>query len=829
MIPTYNPQIIEEEAQTYWESNKAFQTKEDLNLEKFYCLAMLPYPSGELHMGHVRNYALSDLIARHAHLEGKNVLQPMGWDAFGLPAENAAIKHNLPPAEWTEKNIKKMRKQFKLLGFAYDWSREITTCQPNYYRWEQWLFIQLFKQGLVYKKNAIVNWDPVDQTVLANEQVVDGKGWRSGAPVERREISQWFIKITDYAEQLLDGLDELTQWPEQVCQMQRHWIGRSEGSKIKFTVLKQPKNPITVFTTRADTLMGVCFISIALEHPLAKIASANNPKLAAFIKKMTKTKVSEADIEKQAKKGLFTGLSAIHPLTKKHIPIWVTNFVLMEYGTGAVMGVPAHDQRDFEFANEYNLPMKAVIKPSGKNAKDIIAEELTEAFTGPGILFNSDEFNGLTSKKAILKITEKCQQKNTGEHSVNYRLRDWGISRQRYWGTPIPIIYCKECGTLPVPEKDLPVRLPTELIPNGQSSPLKTDAGFIKVKCPECGKSAKRETDTMDTFVESSWYYTRYCCHDQDNSMLDDRAKYWTPVDQYVGGIEHAVMHLLYARFMHKVLRDMGLVNSSEPFTKLLTQGMILKDGAKMSKSKGNTVSPQSMVKQYGSDAVRFFIIFSAPPEQSLEWIDTGIEGAFRFIKKLWHLCLEHKAVIIEINESKTFCSNFEDKQLSAVHSQLHFELKKINFDIKRQRFNTVASGAMKIVNLCQKIKMELNHAGSLLQEGISIALRILHPITPHITHHLWKELGFGDNILKGGWPKVNNKALVTESVEMVVQINGKRRANISVLVNDSDETIKEAALSQERIKTHLVNKTIIKSIVVPKRLINLVVKKRVE
>jgi leucyl-tRNA synthetase len=819
MRPIYNHATTETEAQKYWQNKQSFSAKEDLNLEKFYCLAMLPYPSGDLHMGHVRNYTIADVIARHAHLEGKNVLQPMGWDAFGLPAENAAIKHKLPPAAWTEKNIKKMRKQFKQLGLAYDWSREINTSSPDYYRWEQWLFIQLFNKGLVYNKKSIVNWDPVDQTVLANEQVVDGKGWRSGAPVERREIPQWFFKITEYAEELLEGLDKLEGWPEQVRNMQRNWIGKSEGARINFTVRKQPKNPISVFTTRADTLMGATYIGIALEHPLAQIAAEADEAIAKFIKKMKKTKVSEAELAQQEKCGIDTGMTAIHPITKKHLPIWITNFVLMEYGTGAIMSVPAHDQRDYEFAHKYDLPIKPVIEC--KNKKDEAADA---AMTEYGTLINSDKYDGLTSRKAIKKIIKDLTDSGNGEATVNYRLRDWGISRQRYWGTPIPIIHCKHCGAVPAKEEDLPIELPTNLIPTGQGSPLNKCSEFLKTKCPQCGKAAKRETDTMDTFVESSWYYTRYCCHDQTSSMLDDRAKYWTPVDQYVGGIEHAVMHLLYARFMHKVLRDEGLVNTAEPFNKLLTQGMVLKDGAKMSKSKGNTVSPQSMIKQYGCDAIRFFIIFTAPPEQALEWSDSGIEGAYRFMKKIWQLVIDNQEILIEENKETRKNYLYDDAACQKTQSEIHSELKKITYDMQRQQFNTVASGAMKIFNICNKLKPNSAEEKKLIHEGISILLRILSPITPHICHILWIESQFNGDILTSSWPKTNLKALVTDSIEIVVQVNGKRRASININTDDSDEDIKNSALSDSRVQQHTANKDIKKCIIIPKRLINIVV-----
>lgn len=816
----YNPQEIEEAAQEYWKDNHCFEVKEDLSREKFYCLAMLPYPSGELHMGHIRNYTISDVIARYQRMKGKNVLHPMGWDAFGLPAENAAIAHKLPPAQWTEKNIKKMRKQFEQMGYSFDWKREITTCKPKYYRWEQWLFVQLFKKGLVYRKNAEVNWDPVDQTVLANEQVVNGCGWRSGAPVERREIPQWFFKITDYAQELLKDLNDLTAWPEQVRAMQQHWIGRSEGVSVKFTVSKH-NTPLHIFTTRLDTLFGVTYLAIAPEHPLALESAKSNAQVAKFLKLFKKTKVAEAAIATQEKQGVDTGLLAIHPITKKKLPIWVTNFVLMEYGEGAVMAVPAHDQRDFEFAQKYNLPAQQVIEPPKMEKWDFTQA----AYTGYGTLINSKEFDGLASKKAINDICEFLASKKLAEYKIQYRLRDWGISRQRYWGAPIPIIYCKSCGDVPVPEDQLPVELPTHLIPDGHGSPLANYPDFYKVKCPTCGKPAKRETDTMDTFVESSWYYARYCCNDQDNKMLDDRAKYWTPVDQYIGGIEHAVMHLLYARFFHKLMRDQNLVNSPEPFIRLLTQGMVLKDGAKMSKSKGNVVAPQSLIKKYGADTVRLFIIFASPPEQSLEWSDSGVEGSYRFLRKLWSFVHECFPKISGINAtSEKLLSTIEDSTLQDQFKQMHDILAQATNDMERLQFNTVVSAAMKLLNLLTKINLESQTGLQMVIEGLSILLRILAPITPHLAHQLWQELKFGDNILDAPWPKVNTKAQQAANIEMVVQINGKLRAKIFLPANISQDAIKENALQDDNIKRHIANKAVKKIIVIQNKLINIVI-----
>lgn len=814
----YNPIEIESQVQAYWAENNSFDSKEDLSAEKYYCLAMLPYPSGELHMGHVRNYTISDVISRYELMNGKNVFQPMGWDAFGLPAENAAIQRELPPAEWTRKNIAKMRKQFLQLGYAIDWKREIATCDPSYYHWEQWLFLKLFKKGQIYKKNSVVNWDPVDQTVLANEQVVDGKGWRSGATIERREIPQWFFKITDYADELLDGLDTLEHWPDQVRQMQRNWIGRSSGVEIHFK-LGRGNDALTVFTTRADTLMGVSYLGIAAEHPLAQKAAETNPEIARFIKESKKSSVAEADIATQEKKGIDTGYKATHPITKEKLPIWITNFVLMEYGSGAVMAVPAHDERDHEFALKYNLPIKPVLEaPKTWDYQEAAYGEHSK-------LIHSEQYDGLTTKKAIKAITDDLVEAGLGKASVHYRLRDWGISRQRYWGAPIPIIYCKHCGDVPVPEEDLPVILPEELIPDGHGSPLAKHPEFYKTKCPSCGKAAKRETDTMDTFVESSWYYARYCCFDQTNAMLDDRAKYWTPVDQYVGGIEHAVMHLLYARFMHKVLRDEGLLNSDEPFTRLLTQGMVLKDGMKMSKSKGNVVVPQPLIKKYGADTVRLFMLFASPPEQSLEWSDSGVEGSYRFLKKLWHYAMSVKEKMIAMNEENIEpCRSVSQPDLQKVHQTLHQLIQQAEQDMQRQQFNTVVSAAMKLLNLISKQEAHSEIEWQLTHECLSALLRILAPFTPHICQTLWKNLGFGDHIMTVSFPKVNLKALQVSTVELIVQVNGKLRAKINADSDSDEETIKAVALSNENVKKHIGDKTIRKTIFVPNRLINIVV-----
>ncbi len=815
----YNPAEIEADVQAYWMENSSFEVKEELSSEKFYCLSMLPYPSGELHMGHVRNYTITDVIARAQIQKGRNVLQPMGWDAFGLPAENAAIQRELSPAEWTRNNIKKMRKQLQQLGFAYDWSREVTTCDPEYYRWEQWLFVQLYKKGLAYKKDSIVNWDPVDQTVLANEQVIDGCGWRSGAKVERREISQWFLRITHYTEELLHELDNLKGWPEAVVTMQRNWIGRSEGVNILFGIEKNRKK-IEIFTTRPDTLMGVTYIAIAPEHPLVKEQAKKNKKIAEFIKRSQQIRVAEADVAKQIKEGIDSGFNAIHPITKEKLPVWITNFVLMEYGSGAVMAVPAHDDRDHEFAKKYDLPIKPVLEPSGGkwNFND-------KAFTGEGRLINSKTFNDLSSQEAKKAIIDCIEQNNIGKASTHYRMRDWGISRQRYWGTPIPIVYCKHCGVVPVPEDQLPVVLPENIIPTGQGSPLANDPNFYKTKCPKCGKAAKRETDTMDTFVESSWYYARYCCPNQNLAMLDDRAKYWTPVDQYVGGIEHAIMHLLYARFMHKVLRDLGLLNSNEPFTHLFTQGMVLKDGAKMSKSKGNVVSPQALIKKFGADTIRLFIIFAAPPEFDLEWSDAGVEGAHRFLKKLWSFCDEVLEPIKNLNQQREKISReWDNPEHLKIRQSIYEHLKQANQDFEKLQLNTVVSACMKILNVISKLSTEDDAEIRLIHEGLNILLRVLAPITPHITHHLWKALSFSKEILESGWPKVDPKILQTTQIEMVVQINGKLRGHIQVPAEVSNEIVENTALNEVNIQRYLLDKKVKKIIVIPKKLVNIVV-----
>lgn len=815
MEKNYQPELIEREAQNFWQQNNAFAAKEDSHKEKFYCLCMLPYPSGDLHMGHVRNYVIGDVIARYQMLRGKSVLQPMGWDAFGLPAENAALKNKTAPSTWTYKNISDMRSQLKQLGLGIDWQREIATCDPQYYRWEQWLFTRLVKKGLAYRKNMVVNWDPEDNTVLANEQVIDGRGWRSGALVERREITQWFLKITAYAEELLQDLKQLTHWPEQVRIMQENWIGRSEGLDIHFQVIDSPE-PLTVYTTRSDTLWGATYLAIAPEHPLALAAAKNNPTIAAFLEKCRHIKVSEAAMATMEKEGLDSGWKAINPLNQKQIPIWIANYVVMDYGSGAVMAVPAHDQRDFEFAKKYNLALKEVVQtidPKGWNYQ-------TQAMTQLGRLVHSGEFSGMTSEEAFSAIADFLGKHRAAEKRINYRLRDWGVSRQRYWGTPIPIIYCDRCGIVPVPDKDLPVLLPENISLSEASSPLKSMPEFYETTCPECGGQARRETDTFDTFVESSWYYARYTCPDQTQAMVDQRANYWLGVDQYIGGIEHAVLHLLYARFFYKVMRDQGLVSGDEPFLSLLTQGMVLKDGAKMSKSKGNTVSPLELIAQYGADTVRLFIIFASPPEQSLEWSDSGVEGAYRFLKRLWAWSQQIQP-LLQSSSQKNEELNEEQKSW---RKEIHEILQQANNDMERLQLNTVVSAAMKLLNLLTKLPLNSDSALPIANEGTKILLAILAPITPHISHHLWRHLGYGENILTTDWPIVDIAALQSTQINLVVQINGKVRGTICVSANADDESIKQTALADAQVQRHLGQQIPKKIIIVPKKLVSIVV-----
>ncbi|GAB0148065.1 MULTISPECIES: leucine--tRNA ligase [Marichromatium] len=849
MQTDYDPCAVEAAAQRYWEEHQSFKAVEDSSREKFYCLSMFPYPSGRLHMGHVRNYTIGDVIARYQRMLGKNVLQPMGWDAFGLPAENAAITHGIPPSQWTRSNIAYMKDQLKKLGFGYDWDRELATCDPDYYRWEQWLFTRLIDKGLAYRAKAMVNWDPIDQTVLANEQVIDGRGWRSGAPIEKREITQWCVRITDYAQELLDALDGLDGWPERVRTMQRNWIGRSEGVHMTFGVADSDET-LGIYTTRPDTVMGVTYVAVAAEHPLARRAAETDPALAAFIEECRQGGISEAEIETMEKKGYPLGIDAIHPITGEPVPIYAANFVLIGYGTGAVMAVPAHDQRDWEFAERYGIAKRAVIRPADAESCDISAA----AFTDKGVLFNSGAFDGLTSEQAFDAIATWLSEQGKGERTVNFRLRDWGVSRQRYWGCPLPVVNGADGEARP--ETELPVRLPEDVVVDGSGSPLKRMPEFS-----ELGNGETRETDTFDTFFESSWYYARYCSPDCDTAMLDERAKYWLPVDQYIGGIEHAVLHLLYARFFHKLMRDEGLVDCDEPFTKLLTQGMVVAetwyredaDGRKqwfnpaevvpvrddkgrvisavleadgepviyggiekMSKSKNNGVDPQSLTERYGADTVRLYTMFTSPPDQSLEWNDEGVEGAFRFIKRLWTL---------GTGEAETIRAGAApadlDEAAKAARLEIHGALKKALFDYQRNQFNTVVSGCMSMVNTLYRLESAAR--AQVLREGVSIVLRLLGPIAPHVTHHLWRELGFGDDILAAPWPEVDESALVQDSIEYVVQVNGKVRAKIKVAADADKATIEAAALADEHARKFIGDKTIRKVIVVPKKLVNIV------
>jgi leucyl-tRNA synthetase len=845
MDATYQPEQIEAEARAYWEAHGTFRVTEDPKREKYYCLSMFPYPSGRLHMGHVRNYTIGDVISRYQRMCGRNVLQPMGWDAFGLPAENAAIRNQVPPARWTRDNIDYMRKQLKQLGFGYDWTREVTTCDPAYYRWEQWFFTRLFEKGVVYRKTAIVNWDPVDRTVLANEQVIDGRGWRSGAPVQRREIPQWFLRITDYAEELLADIERLDCWPEQVRTMQRNWIGRSEGIEMQFGIAGRDAS-LPIYTTRPDTLMGVTFVAVAPEHALAVEAAADNPALQAFIDECQKTRVAEADMATLEKKGVDTGFMALHPITGEAVPIWVANFVLMEYGSGAVMAVPAHDQRDYEFARQNGIEIRQVIHPA---SPDQTAELAQAAFVEKGILQNSGEFSGLNSAQAFEAIGDWLERAGKGSRKVNYRLRDWGVSRQRYWGCPIPIIHCPACGAVPVPAQDLPVVLPVDVTVDATGSPLKRMASFIETRCPACAGPAERETDTFDTFFESSWYFARYACADKDDGMLDERVDYWMPVDQYVGGIEHAVLHLLYARFFNKLMRDAGLLAADEPFTCLLTQGMVLKDGSKMSKSRGNTVDPQGLIDRYGADTVRLFTMFAAPPEQSLEWSDSGVEGASRFLKRLWDLGYKRKAYFnpdpesgmagLKIAEPGNWNRDDASPEQLERRRQIHALLKKANDDFARGQFNTVVSAAMQILNNLQVAfpvaadvsdpdGSENDIEARLQYEGLGILLRMLYPITPHIAHKLWDELGYrareGVDILDAKWPRVDASALVQDSITLVVQVNGKMRGKVDVPADADNGVVEAAVMAEDNVQRHIGDKAVRKLIIVPGKLVNVVV-----
>jgi leucyl-tRNA synthetase len=873
----YKPENIESEAQAFWDNNAAFKVTEDPAKQKFYCLSMFPYPSGRLHMGHVRNYTIGDVIARYQRMLGKNVLQPMGWDAFGMPAENAAIKNRVPPAKWTYENIAYMREQLKRLGFGYDWDRELATCTPEYYRWEQWLFTRLFEKGLVYKKTAPVNWCPNDLTVLANEQVIDGRCWRCDTEVVRKEIPQYFMKITDYARELLEDIDKLDNWPDQVRTMQRHWIGRSQGVELEFGITGSQRG-LKVFTTRPDTLMGVSYVAVAPEHPLAAQAAHDNEELAAFIEECKHIETSEAAIETMEKKGVATGLTAIHPITSDEVPVYAANFVLMGYGEGAVMAVPGHDQRDWEFAHKYDLPIKQVITSADGSDVDLSKS----AFVDKGVLINSGQFDGLTSQQAFDAIAEHLTKLGKGKVKTNYRLRDWGVSRQRYWGTPIPIVNCSSCGEVPVPESELPVVLPEDVQITGEGSPLAKMPEFYETTCPKCGGAAKRETDTFDTFFESSWYFARFACPDYENGMLDERVHHWLPVDQYIGGIEHAVLHLLYARFFNKLMRDEGLVKCDEPFSSLLTQGMVvaetyyredehghkhyiaptdvevgrddkgrissarlIADGQpvtvgsieKMSKSKQNGIDPQALIDRYGADTVRLFTMFASPPDQSLEWNDDAVEGSFRFLKRVWRMVsdAQNQAVLQQwpMEQITTFDFTSAATEYRRWRHEIHSLLEQANRDVQKYQFNTVVAAGMKMMNTIQSMpeaiqkapKEQQSAAGAVFGESISILLRMLAPIVPHLTHGLWRGLNFGEHILDAPWPEPDAAALQSDSVEMVVQVNGKLRAKIDVPAEADKTAIEQIALNEENVARHIEGKQVVKVVVVPKRLVNIVVK----
>jgi leucyl-tRNA synthetase len=859
MQEQYRPDEIEAQVQTYWLKNKTFHVTENPDKEKYYCLSMLPYPSGRLHMGHVRNYTITDVIARYQRLLGKNVLQPIGWDAFGLPAEGAAVKNKTAPAKWTYENIAYMKKQLQLLGFGYDWDREVTTCKPDYYRWEQWFFTKLYEKGLVYKKTSAVNWCPNDQTVLANEQVIDGCCWRCDSPVERKEIPQWFIKITAYADQLLKDLDQLEGWPEQVKTMQRNWIGRSEGVEIDFTV-ENYSDKLRVYTTRPDTFMGVSYVAVAAEHPLALFAAENNPAISTFVTECKNTKTAEADMATMEKKGIATGFYAIHPLTNERIPVWIANFVLMEYGTGAVMAVPAHDQRDYEFATKYQLPIKAVILDHNQKAADLSQQ----AYTEKGKLFNSGEFDGLEFEQAFNAIADKLISLGIGQRKVNYRLRDWGVSRQRYWGAPIPMVTLADGTVMPTPEDQLPVILPENVEMDGITSPIKADPEWAITTID--GVPATRETDTFDTFMESSWYYARYTCPHYESGMLDQNAaNYWLPVDQYVGGIEHAIMHLLYFRFYHKLLRDAGLVDSDEPAKRLLCQGMVLADAfyytnetggriwvsptdvsverddkgriikafdktgrelvyagmSKMSKSKNNGIDPQEMVEKYGADTVRLFMMFASPAEMTLEWQESGVEGANRFIKRLWRLVYEHtqKGKVTQLDLNRL------DNQQKVLRRELHKTIAKVTDDIgRRQTFNTAIAAVMEFMNRLQKAPQDSEQDRALMDEALQSLVRLLYPIIPHACFSMWKALGHQDDIDNASWPIADESAMVEDEKLIVVQINGKVRAKLTVAADANQDTVVALAKQELMVRKYLEGVTIRKVIYVAGKLLNIVV-----
>ncbi|MFQ3197193.1 MAG: leucyl-tRNA synthetase [Paraglaciecola sp.] len=859
----YHPQKIEQEVQAHWETNKTFKATEQADKEKFYCLSMFPYPSGRLHMGHVRNYTIGDVISRFQRMNGKNVLQPMGWDAFGLPAENAALNNKTAPANWTYQNIDYMKTQLKSLGFGYDWDREVTTCKQEYYRWEQWFFTRLYEKGLVYKKNSTVNWDPVDQTVLANEQVIDGRGWRSGALVEQKEIPQWFVKITDYAEELLTDLEQLEDWPEQVKAMQKNWIGRSEGVDITFELSETAAgiDNFSVYTTRPDTLYGVTYVAVAAQHPLALHAAKSDTQLADFIEACKNTKIAEAELATMEKKGCATGLYAVHPLTGEKVPVWIANFVLMNYGSGAVMAVPGHDQRDWEFAHKYALPIKQVVQSLPLDEPWDIT---SAAFIEKGQLINSDEFDGLEFQEAFDAIATVLEQQGKGKKTVNYRLRDWGVSRQRYWGSPIPMLKLENGESVPVPEDQLPVVLPEDVQMNGVISPIKADPQWAKTEYN--GQPAERETDTFDTFMESSWYYARYCSAQNSEAMLDPaQANYWLPVDQYVGGIEHAILHLLYSRFFHKLMRDEGLVDSDEPYKRLLCQGMVLADSffredetgkkvwyapidvqtvkddkgriiesklirdgqpvehggmTKMSKSKNNGIDPQQVIDIYGADTIRVFTMFAAPPEQTLEWIDSGVEGANRFIKRLWKLVQEH----LELGPAATLkVANLNPPQ-KVLRRLVHRTIAKVTDDLgRRQTFNTAVAAIMELLNHLQKAPQNSPQDLAVMREGIESIVLLLTPVAPHICHVLWQDLGHQDEVETARWPQADETAMIEDEKLIIVQVNGKVRAKITVSAAASDEQVKALGIDEPNVQQFLDEKTVRKVIYIPGKLINIV------
>jgi leucyl-tRNA synthetase len=871
MQERYDPASIEPVAQEYWRQNACFEAREDASREKYYCLSMFPYPSGRLHMGHVRNYTIGDVLARFMRMQGRNVLQPMGWDAFGLPAENAAIANGVPPAAWTRDNIAHMRKQAQALGIAIDWKRELATCDPSYYHWNQWLFLRMLEHGIAYRKTGIVNWDPVDQTVLANEQVIDGRGWRTGAPVEKREIPMYYLGITRYAQELLEALSSLPGWPERVRVMQANWIGRSEGVELGFPYHDDTRSllgsdgVLKVFTTRADTLYGVTFVAISAEHPVASAAASRDSKLATFVDECRRGSTMEADIALQPKRGMGTGLHVRHPFTGKPIEVWVANYVLMAYGEGAVMGVPAHDERDFEFAHQYGLAVPTVIQ-SVKGAYERVGAQWQPAFTDPGVLVDSGEFSGLTSAAAIDAIAAALEKKQLGRKRVQWRLRDWGISRQRYWGCPIPLIHCDRCGQVPVPDNQLPVVLPENLVPDGSGNPLARCAAFVDVTCPTCGKGARRETDTMDTFVDSSWYFLRYACADQAGMPVDKRVNYWLPVDQYIGGIEHAILHLLYSRFWTRVMRDLKLVQISEPFSRLLTQGMVLNhvyyrspaDGrrvyvnpadvepgfdaahervggislldhepvqygglAKMSKSSGNGVDPQSLVDKYGADTLRMFVMFTAPPEQTLEWSEDAVQGQFRFLRRLWKAVYDH----VQGGAAPALDKSALSPQAQALRRSAHQTLTKVTADIGRRRtFNTAIAAVMELLNAVGTFHEVDEGARAVRQEALEIAVLALSPIVPHAAHALWQALGHTGAIIDEAWPQADRDAMLQATVELIVQVNGKLRGKVQVAAGSEREIAVDAAMADPAVQRFIAGKELRKAIYVPDKLVNLVV-----